>query len=222
MESLRELYVKPKSSIACRKAATVIGHLRRRGSDAFFFATSPEAVRHIEGMIPPGAVVGLGGSVSVTQSGLLDALRKMPIDLLDRYRDGLTPAEQDILRKRALTADVFIMGCNALTADGRLVNMDGNGTRVAPLISGPGRVILLLGINKIVTTLDEALSRIKNIAAPLNAVRLGYDTPCAHSGFCDDNACTPPQRLCSQLTVIEANRIPGRLTAVLVGEELGF
>ena len=222
METIEDLLVKPKTRVAQSKSSFVIDCLRKRGIEAFFEPTSPDAVRHIQGMIPRGSIVGLGGSVSVTQSGLLDTLRKMPINLLDRYRDGLTPAEMEELRKAAMTADVFIMGCNAVTADGRLVNMDGNGSRVSALIAGPRRVILLAGVNKIVRTLEEGFSRIKNIAAPLNAVRLGHDTPCARTGFCDDPACLPPQRLCSQLTVIEANRASGRITVVLVGEELGF
>ncbi len=222
MENLAELYWKPIHTIAERKARNVIPRLERRGMKGFYAGTSVEAVTMISGMIPAGAVVGLGGSMSVTQSGLLDRLRALPITLLDRYAPGLSPERMDEMRTRAMRADVMIASCNAVTADGRLVNEDGVGNRVGGLIFGTKKVILIVGINKIVHTLEEAISRIKNVAAPPNCVRLGHATPCAETGFCDDEHCLPPERICNHLSITEGSRVPERITVVFVGETLGF
>jgi hypothetical protein len=222
MEELAEIYWKPLHHIAERKSHQVIARLERRGMHGVFFDTAARAVDHIVGQIPVNAVVALGGSMSVSQSGLLDILRRMPIQLLDRYRPGISAEEAQEMRMAAMHADVMIASCNAVTADGRLVNEDGVGNRVSGMIFGPAQVILLVGVNKIVASLEEAISRIKNVAAPPNCVRLGHRTPCAETGFCDDEHCLPPERICCQLTVIEANRFPGRITVVFAGEALGF
>jgi hypothetical protein len=222
MEDLAEIYWKPLHDIAGRKTRHIIASLERRGMKGVFFQETSGAVDYIVSEIPRNAVVALGGSMSVTQSGLLDALRGMTIELLDRYRPGLTAEEVHEMRLRAMHADVLVASCNAVTADGRLVNEDGVGNRVGGMIFGPAKVILLVGVNKIVGSLDEAISRIRNVAAPPNCVRLGHRTPCAETGFCDDEHCVPPERICCQLTVIEANRFPGRITVVFAGEALGF
>jgi hypothetical protein len=222
MEELAEIYWKPLHSIAERKSHQVITRLERRGMHGVFFDTTARAVDYIVGQIPVNAVVALGGSMSVAQSGLLELLRRMPIQLLDRYRPGISAEEAQEMRMSAMHADVMIASCNAVTADGRLVNEDGVGNRVSGMIFGPAKVILLVGVNKIVGSLEEAISRIKNVAAPPNCVRLGHRTPCAETGFCDDERCLPPERICCQLTIIEANRFPGRITVVFAGEALGF
>ena len=123
---------------------------------------------------------------------------------------------------RSMTADIQVMSCNAVTSDGKLVNEDGRGNRVAGLIIGPKKVIMMVGVNKIVPTVADGITRIREIAAPLNCVRLGLDTPCVHTGFCDDAHCVPPARVCSQLTIIESNRTKDRLNVVFVGEDLGY
>jgi hypothetical protein len=146
----------------------------------------------------------------------------MKIKLLDRYREGITNEEVEEILRQGVNADVLITSSSAVTAEGKLVNEDGRGNRVAGMIFGPKKVIFLVGANKIVPTVEEGLSRIKNVAAPLNCIRLGADTPCARTGFCDDAACHAPQRICSQIVIIESNRVKDRLTVVLVGEELGF
>ena len=171
---------------------------------------------------PAGSVVALGGSVSVVQSGLLDALRGMDIRLLDRNRPGISAAEVDRMRVEGFSADVFIASSNAITSDGRLVNIDGSGNRVACMMHGPAKVVLLAGMNKVVASLEDAMSRIRNHAAPLNAVRLDRDTPCARTGFCDEPGCRPPGRICGQVAVIENSKTAGRMTVVLTGEHLGF
>jgi hypothetical protein len=222
MMDLDEIVTKPKEIIYHKKADVVIANLRKRNINASYHCTAAEAVVEICRLTPPQATVALGGSVSVMQSGLLVALRSMNIELLDRYSPGISSEEVERLMLRGLTADVLVTSCNAITADGKLVNEDGRGNRVAGLIFGPKKVILLVGINKIVPSLADGLTRIKDVAAPLNCIRLGYDTPCTHTGFCDDDNCHPPARACSQITIIESNRVKDRLNVFLVGEELGY
>jgi L-lactate utilization protein LutB len=200
----------------------VIANLKKRGINAWYCERATDAVQAISRMIPERSTVAIGGSVSLMQSGMLDVLRRMNVDFLDRYKPGLTDAEIEQLGLRSITADVHIASCNAVTADGKLVNEDGRGTRVAGIIYGPRKVILMVGVNKIVSTVEEGLARIKEIAAPLNCVRLGLDTPCVRTGFCDDANCHPPARICCQISIIESNRVKDRLNVFLVGEELGY
>ncbi|HCA79414.1 MAG TPA: lactate utilization protein [Bacteroidetes bacterium] len=220
--NLDEIILKPKEAIFRKKAEAVIESLRKRSISAAFVDTGTQAVEAICKMIPDGSVVALGGSVTIMQIGLLDALRTMSIELLDRYRPGITKQETEELALRGMTADILITSTNAVTADGKLVNEDGSGNRVGAMIFGPKKVIVVAGINKIVGTADDGLKRIKEYAAPLNCIRLGVDTPCARTGFCDDDACLAPARLCSQITIIESNRVKDRMHVLLVGQELGY
>ena len=222
MMDLNEIVAKPKEIIYQRKAEFVIESLKKRNMNACYHRTAVAAVVEICKLIPQQATVALGGSVSVMQSGLLVALRSMNIELLDRYRTGISNDEVERILMRGMSADVLVASCNAITADGKLVNEDGRGNRVAGLIFGPKKVILVVGVNKIVPSVEDGLTRIKDIAAPLNCIRLGYDTPCTHTGFCDDDNCHPPARACSQITIIESNRVKDRLNVFLVGEELGY
>ena len=121
---------------------------------------------------------------------------------------------------KALCADFFFMSTNAITADGELVNIDGNGNRLAALIYGPEHVIILAGMNKVVRNVDDAISRVKNIAAPANGVRLNTSTPCAITGICHD--CFSPSCMCSHTVVTRRCSTPGRITVLLIGEELGY
>jgi hypothetical protein len=220
--NLDEIIAKPKEVIFRKKAESIVESLKKRGVGAAYYQTSIEAVGAICRMIPEGATVALGGSVTIMQSGLLDALRRMKITLLDRYRPGITNEEVEEMGLRGMTADVLITSSNAVASDGQIINEDGRGNRVAAMIFGPKKVILMIGINKIVGTVEDGLKRIKEIAAPLNCIRLGVDTPCAQTGFCNDEECHPPARLCSQITIIESNRVKDRMHVVLVGEELGY
>lgn len=219
---LNQIVTKPREVIFQKKAEHVIENLRKRNINAIYCPGTKEAVAEISRLIPERSTVALGGSVTVMQSGLLDALRKMNVELLDRYRPGITNEEVETVLARGTTADVLLMSCNAVTADGKLVNEDGRGNRVAGLIFGPKKVIMMVGVNKIVRTVEDGITRIREIAAPLNCMRLGLDTPCSRTGFCDDANCHPPGRVCSQISIIESNRVMDRLTVVFVGEELGY
>jgi hypothetical protein len=222
MMNLDDIIAKPREVIFRQKAGHVIECLKRRNINGMYCRTTKEAVVEICRMIPDGASVALGGSVTVMQSGLLEELRSRNVDLLDRYRPGITSQEVEAVMARGMTADVQLMSCNAVTSDGKLVNEDGRGNRVAGLIFGPKKVIMMVGVNKIVRSVEDGITRIREVAAPLNCVRLGLDTPCARTGFCDDANCVPPARVCSQITIIESNRVKDRLTVVFVGEELGY
>jgi hypothetical protein len=126
------------------------------------------------------------------------------------------------MRREGLLSDVYIASSNAVTADGKLVNQDGVGNRVAAMIYGPKKVILLVGMNKVVRTVEDAVARIKTVAGPMDAIRVEKNTPCSKLGFCTDPNCYPPNRICSQLVIIESSLFPERITVVLVGEELGY
>ncbi len=205
-----------------RQARTLIKNLEKRGIEGAFFETRAEAVKDICAVIPAGALVGLGGSETLIESGLLDALRNMDIRLLDRYRPGVGKTEVDEMRLQGQLADVFVMSSNAVSADGRLVNIDGTGNRVAALVFGPKRVVVIAGMNKVAADLETAFSRARNTAAAANSLRVGADTPCSHTGFCQDPHCHPPQRICCQLVITEAGMVPGRIRVVLVNEDLGY
>jgi hypothetical protein len=204
------------------QAETIIKNLKKRGSDGVYCENSAQAVEAICRMIPVGSLVGLGGSETVIESGLIDALRRLDIRLLDRYKDGVSKEEVDAMRRQGLSADIFVCSSNAVTGDGKLVNIDGTGNRVAAMIYGPKKVIVIAGMNKVVPDLDAAIARVKNTAAPANSLRVNKETPCSKTGFCQDPHCHPPQRICCQLVITEASTTPGRVTVVLVGESLGY
>ena len=209
---------------ACHKlqAEQVIKNFKKRGLDGIYCESSDEAVKTICRMVPAGSLVGLGGSETIIESGLVDALRRMDIRLLDRYKEGVSKEEVNEMRRRGLAADIFICSSNAITADGKLVNIDGTGNRVAAMIFGPAQVIVMAGMNKVAPDLAAAIARVRNSAAPANSLRVGVETPCSKTGFCQDPHCHPPHRICCQLVVTEANMTPGRVTVVLVGETLGY
>jgi len=204
------------------QAESIIKNFKKRGIEGVYCENRAEAVEAVCRMIPAGALVGLGGSETIIESGLLDALRKMDFRLLDRYKEGVTKDEVGEMRRQGLLSDVYIMSSNAVTADGKLVNEDGTGNRVAAMIFGPTKVIVLAGMNKVVADVEAAIARVKNTAAPANSLRVGIDTPCSRTGFCQDPHCHPPHRICCQLVVTEASMTPGRITVVMVGETMGY
>ena len=170
-------------------------------------------------LIPEGSSVGLGGSTTLADLGVPEALRDGPWKLIDRYRTSSW--EETMQRYReALDADVFVTGTNAITRAGQLVDMDSSGNRVAATIFGPRRVIVVTGANKVVENLDAAFARIREIA-PMNCRRLGHKTPCAESGRCED--CMIPERMCNYVGIVNHGmKESGRFHIILIAEELGF
>ena len=177
-------------------------------------------------LIPEGAVVGYGDSLTLRQIGVVEALERGPYTFLNPWA-AETVEENLRLKRRALTADVFVTGTNALTLDGALVNVDGHGNRVAAMLFGPEKVIVVVGINKIVPDLGAAMARIREVAAPQNVARhTNFDSmpPCGITGKCSD--CRSPWRICNKTTIIRReysnNKYNPVMTIVIVGEELGL
>lgn len=201
-------------------AKRVIEALRERQIEGSFHA-SPEGARdYVLGRIQAGSVVGYGGSRTLIELGIIDALRQADLHLLDRGRPGLPAAAKAEYEERACRADVFLSGINAVSLDGRLVFIDCYGNRVAPILFGPRRVILVAGANKIEPDLPSALRRAKEVAAPRNAFRLQRGTPCTETGQCQD--CRHASRICSYTAIIDRAPQPGRIEVVLVGASLGL
>ena len=164
--------------------------------------------------------VGFGGSATLVQLGLPDRLEKEGKECLVHGRPGLSPEQRLEIMRRQLTCDLFLSGANAITLDGKVVNVDATGNRVGALAFGPGKVRIVAGANKIVADLQEALARIKLRVAPPNARRLGLKTPCASTGLCAD--CSSPDRICRIVQVLERRPRLTDVGVVLVAEPLGF
>lgn len=197
--------------------------LERNGFDVLFYPTAEEALAGVLDLVPEGAKVGLGGSVTLREMGLVDALEARGVEVANHWkagREGASPEEVMEIRRRHLNSDVFITSTNAVTETGELVNIDGTGQRVAAMIFGPGRVVVVAGVNKITGDLEEGLWRASNVAAPMNARRLGSKTPCAETGECSD--CVAPGRICGITTIIHRRPSKTPFTVVLVGEKLGY
>ncbi len=204
------------------RAQEVVQNLKKRNMNGYYFKDVEEGIEKVLRLIPEGAVVGLGGSTTVIESGLLERLRARPIELLDRYRKGLSREQVDEIRTKSLLADIVVTSTNAITLKGQIVNVDGMGNRVAAMLYGPSMVIIFAGINKIVGNVEAGLNRVHSIAAPANVQRLGSDTPCRETGICDKENCFPPERMCNKYVIIEGEYDPNRIHVVLVGERLGF
>ncbi len=201
-------------------AATVIANLQKRQMEGYYCPTAQEAVETALSLLPKQAVVGFGGSITLAQTGMLDALKTRPLtQLLDRSA-AQTDEEKENIYRSHFSADAYFMSSNAITAGGELVNIDGTGNRVAALIYGPKEVMILAGMNKIVPSVEEAISRVRNTATPPNCIRLARKTPCASTGICSD--CLTPDCICSQIVITRRSGIPGRIKVFLIGETLGF
>lgn len=204
-------------------AARLQHELRQRGIDLVYHADGASARDYLLSRIPAGATVMNGGSTTLEQIGFLDALAKGPYRWLrPAIRDIQDPDERVRARRQAGTADYFFGGINAITASGEILNADGSGTRVAAYAYSAGKVFLVAGINKLVPDLAGAFERLRNEAAVEECRRLGVDTPCAVTGKCDNDACRGSARQCGKVLVIENEKIPGRMSVVLIGTTLGY
>jgi L-lactate utilization protein LutB len=198
----------------------VVENLKSRGFSAFWFRTKSEAKDKVLQLIPAGVKVGIGGSISIRELELIEDLNTRGNTVVQHWKTELDPEMDFQTRREELTTDVFLASSNAITVDGILVNIDGVGNRVAGMIFGPKSVILVAGINKIVRDTGEAIWRIRNIATPMNAHRLGLKTPCAKVGYCAN--CTGDTNICRITTMIERKPTKTDFTVILVGEELGY
>ena len=198
----------------------VVEALKKNSYAATYVKSKQEALEQIMGMVAPEAVVGMGGSWTLTEIGIEEQLEKKGHRVLNHNKPGLTPEEAGSLRRQQLTSDVFLSGTNAITLDGQLINVDGAGNRVAAMIYGPKKVIIVVGVNKIVSDCDAGIRRIEMIAAPINNKRLNRPNPCTVSGECMD--CQGPTRICNVTTIMHKKPLATDIHVVVVGEELGF
>ncbi|MBB6218304.1 hypothetical protein HNQ80_004468 [Anaerosolibacter carboniphilus] len=198
----------------------VVDALQKNRFNAVFYNTAQETVEQIISTIPSNATVGIAGSWTIQQLQLVEMLEGRGNMVFCHHKPGLTPEEILETRRKQLTCDVFLTSTNAIIEDGRLVNTDATGNRVAAMIFGPKKVIVIAGTNKIVKSLEEAEERIRMTAAPLNNKRLNRPNPCVHTGQCMD--CQGPTRLCNITTVLHKRPPASDIHIFMVGEELGF
>jgi len=215
---------KPIDHYSLKRLTEIKTALEANNFDAYLAEDSLEAGRILlEEIIPKSGAktVSWGGSMSFVNSGLYDKVRQLPsLEVLDTYQKGMPHEEMIELRRKSLLVDLFITGTNALTETGKLVNLDMIGNRVAAIAFGPKSVVILAGRNKVVPDIEEATFRVKNYAAPVNAMRLDKKTPCAETSFCHD--CKSPDRICNSWTIVEKSFPKGRIKVILINEDLGF
>lgn len=202
-----------------KRATVLLKNLQGRGFEAYYCADAQEALTKALELIPEGCSVGWGGAMSAEQIGLLDAVRSGSYQAIDRDT-AKDPAERVALMKKALLADTFITGANALSLDGQMVNIDGNGNRVGAIVYGPDSVVVIAGMNKVCDTVEDALRRARTVAAPMNKQRFPLATPCEITGSCAN--CKSESSICNQILITRNSKPAGRIKIVLVGQELGF
>ncbi len=202
-----------------RLAGRMIKSLKRRNMEAFYCATAAEAVRKVSELIADGSSVTWGGSMTIRDMGIPQMLKaRGTLEVLDRD-DVADRGEVTTIYERAFTADVFLSSVNAISEDGVIVNIDGNGNRVAAITWGPKKVIFVVGMNKVTQTVEAALQRARSTAAPVNAARFDIQTPCQVDGVCHN--CNSPECICNYVHFLR-NSPHGRHTVVLVGDEFGY
>jgi L-lactate utilization protein LutB len=200
-------------------ADSLIEKFNKRGIEGYYCMNSEEALLMAKRFLTPGCSIAWGGSETLEEIGLLEELQASDYILYDRHA-AKTPEEKSLMYSKIVTADYYYMSSNAITLDGQLVNIDGRGNRVACLIAGPRNVIIIAGMNKIVTDVNTGIERIRNMAAPPNTVRLGLKTPCAEIGKCAN--CLVDDCICCEIVITRKSQISGRIKVILVGEELGY
>ena len=202
-----------------KRGQQLVKNLKKRHFEAHYCETKEEALEKALSLIPEGDSVGWGGATSAEQIGLLHALRTGNYQAIDRDT-AKTPEERTAMMRQCLLTDTFITGANAISLEGEMVNIDGMGNRVAAIVYGPKKIIVVAGMNKVVDTLEDAITRARTVAAPINKQRFGTDTPCTVNGSCAD--CLSDGCICNQILITRNCRPAGRITFILVGEELGF
>ena len=209
----------PKQKYYNKRGELLVKNLRSRHYEAYYCETKEAALEKALELIPKGATVGWGGAMSAQQIGLIDAVNNGEYIAIDRDK-APNPQERVKAMKRCLLADVFITGANALSMDGQMVNIDGNGNRVAAIVYGPDSVVVIAGMNKVMDSLEAAVIRARTVAAPMNKQRFALQTPCEIAGTCGD--CKSEGCICNQILVTRNSKPAGRIKVVLVGEDLGL
>jgi len=198
----------------------VVKALQGRDFDAGYFSTVEQTKEALAKMIPSDAMIGIGGSVTVRELGIIGILEQRGNEVVHHWKPEATKETNRQIRKKEGLADYYLTSANAITKDGDIINIDGIGNRVAHMIYGPENVIIVAGYNKVVTGIDEGIRRSKDIAAVTNAERIGAKTPCATTGKCID--CDAPGRICRVITIMQYRPWQTKIRVMLVNEELGF
>lgn len=209
----------PKQLCYDKRGEILVKNLQNRHFEAYYCPDKASALEKALALIPKGASVGWGGTMSCGQIGLLDTLRQGDYQVFDRDRCE-TPEEKEQAVRNSLNADVFLTGANGLSLDGQMVNIDGTGNRVAAIIYGPKKVLVVAGMNKVMDTLEEAVRRARTIAAPMNQQRFSLNNPCTVTGICGD--CKSETCICNHILITRHCRPVGRIQFIIVGEDLGL
>ena len=203
-----------------RLGAKMVKAMQRRHFDAYYCATASEAKAKVNELIPDGASVTWGGTMTVRDMAIPKMLQERgTLKVWDRDKVE-TPEEKQEMYLRAFQADYYLSSANAITEDGVIVNIDGNGNRVAAITWGPQHVIFVVGMNKVAQDPEAALKRARSTAAPINAARFDIQTPCQLDGQCHN--CNSPQSICNYIHFLRNSSKPGRIIVILVGENLGY
>lgn len=203
-----------------QKIKRVIENLEKNNMEAYYVPDEKAAIEKASEFLKEGDTISVGGSMTLFETGVIDFLKSGKFNYLDRYKEGLTPADMKDIFRKSFSADAYFVSSNAVTENGELFNVDGTGNRVAAMIYGPDKVIVIVGINKIVKDVDEAVERRKEYAAPANAKRLNRNTPCTKVGYCME--CSSPERICNDYVLIRKQGQKGRIKVIIVGKELGY
>ena len=197
----------------------IIKGLESRNMEGYYFEDSKSCVEAIMKMMPEGSVVSWGGSMTMNETGMMDALKASNLTLIDRM-SAKTPQESREIYAKTVMTDYYFMSTNAITNDGILINIDGNANRVACLTHGPSNVVILVGRNKFTASVEAGVERVRNVASPANAIRLNRNLPCGLTGSCHD--CLSPDCFCNQIVVTRRSGHAGRIKVFLINEDLGY
>jgi L-lactate utilization protein LutC len=215
---------KPVENYWQKRLSEVKKALEDNNFEVFVADNAADASKIVQEEILPNTgakTVSWGGSMTFMATGLYNSIKDNPnLEILDTFNKSLSGEETIELRRRSLLVDLFIAGTNAITEMGQLVNLDMIGNRIGGIIFGPKHVIILVGRNKIVSDLEDAMYRIKNYVAPTNAMRLDKKTPCVKTSHCEE--CKSPDRICNTWTITEKSYPKGRIKVVLINEDLGL
>jgi L-lactate utilization protein LutB len=208
------------AAIINKRINKTLSQLERNRMEAYFASDSEKAREIVSRLLNEGDVIGNGGSASLNESGVMELVKSGKYDYLDRDRPGITAEERNEIFRKSFFADAYVTSVNAITEDGELYCVDGNGNRAAAMVYGPKSVIVVAGYNKIVKDVKEAVERVRETAAPANATRLHVNVPCVETGHCMD--CRSEGRICCTYTLFGPQRLKGRIKVIIVGEELGY
>ena len=203
-----------------KKIERTIESLEKNNMKGYLAKDKNDLIQIVKDIAKEGELVSVGGSISLFETELIDLLRSGRYEFLDRYKENLTPADMKEIYRKSFFCDTYFASANAITEKGEIYNVDGNGNRVAAILYGPEKVILIVGVNKIVSDVEEAIKRNKEISGPANAKRLNTATPCAKVGKCMD--CSSNDRICCEYTLIKRQRTSNRIHVIFVNESIGF